>query len=320
MKLNPTEAGTADDRRLLILSDGKPGHVNQSIAFARHLGWQYDLLRVAFKRRVFKGLSYAADRLGIHAPALFTADVPAKKYVAVVSAGSDTYYANRTLAEQLGCKAVAIMLPKGYRLGFDLIVAQQHDDPPRRDTIIRVPINLTYVEPTGLVLPQPGHRYVALVIGGDSAHGKLDAGHLEKQISRVFELFPEHKVWMTTSRRTPTGVENMLRRYRFEQAVYYSQNPVNPIPDYLQHSEYVFLTADSSSMISEAVSFGHSCVEVLPLAERWPENSKFSKLLTALAEAQCLHVFDGSCAACRTKISLAEILNSSVTRLVKAEL
>ena len=130
MKPNPTENKLLNDSRLLILSDGKPGHVNQSIAFARHLGCEYDLVPVRFKRRLYKGLSYLADRFGYYSTNLFNAERLSQRYAAVVSAGSETYYANRTLARQLGCKAIAIMLPQGYRLDFDLIVAQQHDEPP----------------------------------------------------------------------------------------------------------------------------------------------------------------------------------------------
>ena len=37
-------------KRLLILSDGKPGHVNQSIAYAKYLGYGYDLHPVNLKK------------------------------------------------------------------------------------------------------------------------------------------------------------------------------------------------------------------------------------------------------------------------------
>jgi uncharacterized protein len=43
--------------KVLILSDGKPGHVNQSLAYARLLGKPYEIRRVAFKFRIFKALS-----------------------------------------------------------------------------------------------------------------------------------------------------------------------------------------------------------------------------------------------------------------------
>ncbi len=300
------------DKRLLILSDGKPGHVNQSIAFARYLGLPYALHRVSFKYPAGKALSYLLDRVGIYSKQLFITDFQSGEYSAVVSTGSGTYYANRTLARLLGCKSVAVMLPKGYRFVFDLIIAQQHDNPPVRPNIVTVPINLNYVEPQGVVKPQSGNRYIALIIGGDSRHLQMDVAFLQQQVVQILALFPEHEVWLTTSPRTPLAVEQMLRQFSFSRAVYYSAEPVNPIPDFLEYSDYVFLTADSSSMISEAISFGRSCVEVLPPSDHLPEKSKVNKLISILAAQKCLHLFDGSIASCQKKIFLADIFNRQI--------
>ncbi len=74
MKPNPSEHTQNQSKRLLILSDGKPGHVNQSIAFARHLGCDYDVCQVRFKSRWAKGLSYFFDRCGLLICCLFTSD------------------------------------------------------------------------------------------------------------------------------------------------------------------------------------------------------------------------------------------------------
>ena len=308
MKLNRSDHRVETDQRLLILSDTKPGHVNQSIAYARHLGMAYDLVEVTFKYRFFKGLSYLADRLGIYTDWLFDAQLPTFEYAAVVSAGSGTYYANRAVSAQLGCKKIAIMLPKGYRYDFDLIVAQQHDAPPDLDNLVALPIKLTYVEAKGLVQADAAHRYISIVIGGDSKRAVLDENMLRKQVEQIRAQFPAHDFWLTTSRRTSEVVENMLRTFEWSRAVYYSQEPINPIPDFLKHSDYVFITADSSSMISEAVSTGAACIEVLPLSGELHTQDKFSRLLMELTEEQCVHVFDGLCGAARHKIPVSEKL------------
>lgn len=305
MKPNPSDAVLSADRKLLILSDGKPGHVNQAIAFARHLGFDYAVADVRFRNRLCKALSYLLDHCAVYSAFLWQADVPDGDYAAVVSAGSETYYANRSLARRLRCKSVAIMLPKGYRYSFDLIVAQNHDDPPKRGNLLSVPINLTWVEPGGLVTPAAGERIVSLIIGGNSGPRKLDADLLEGQLKKIFSLFPEHSFWLTTSRRTPEHIERMLRQFNFSRAVYYSQEPINPIPDFLAHSEYVFLTGDSTSMISEAVSFGRSSVEILPTAAEPSAGGKMKKFLDALEKHRCLHMFDGRVTEAATKIDLA---------------
>ena len=299
--------------RLLILCDGKPGHVNQSIAFARHLDLEHDLVSVTLQSGFHRLFSYIADFFGLYSESLFSLEtVPEVAYGAVVSAGSGTYYANRTLAKKLGCQSVAIMHPGGYRKNFDLIIVQEHDRPPRRANIVSVPVNLSFIEPQGLVIASQGQKYVAIIIGGSSDHYTIDVGHLKEQINLIFSLFPEHRVWLTTSRRTPPEVDQMLAGFSFDRAVVYSREKINPIPDFLQNSDYVFVTADSSSMISEAVSYGNSFVEILPPPAGLRLKGKFAGLITRLEKLDCLHVFDGQCGNSKHKIDLGEKLRKAL--------
>ncbi|TYP00047.1 hypothetical protein EDC39_101207 [Geothermobacter ehrlichii] len=298
----------SDGLPLLILSDGRPGHVNQSVAFARHLGRDYRLCRVRFRSRWAKGLSYLLDRCGIETAALFDHDEVTGPFAAVVSAGSDTYYANRGLARHLGCKSVAIMLPRGYRLGFDLIVAQEHDNPPRRSNLISLPVNLSWVEPAGHVRPDGEGGIVSVIVGGVSKRGRIDPARLEGQVRKIFDHFPGQTIWLTTSRRTSPAVEAMLRRFPFAYAVFYSERQINPIPDFLLHSDYVFLTDDSTSMISEAVSWGRSRVEILPSADGLPAG-KPGRFLRRLQQGGYLHLFEGEPGCADRKVDLRAMLS-----------
>ena len=58
--------------KILILTDGKAGHENQSRAFARALGREAVIVPVKFKSPLHKALSYLLDHLGIHTLSLFT--------------------------------------------------------------------------------------------------------------------------------------------------------------------------------------------------------------------------------------------------------
>lgn len=294
-------------RKVLILSDGKPGHVNQSIAFAGLLGLEYEIRDTGFRSRGAKALSYLLDRLGLYSGSLFRPVAVEGDYCALVSAGSETYYANRTLARRLGLKSVAIMLPKGYRFDFDLILAQEHDEPPQRQNILPLPINLCRVQPRGVVQPGGKKPRVSVILGGDSKVFRLEAESLRRELEAVFRLFAGGEFLVTTSRRTPEAVEELVRSLPFDQAVIYSERPVNPIPDFLSFSDHVFLTGDSSSMVSEAVSFGSACVEVLPVRSLRPGN-KIERMVARLAQMGCLHLFDGEIGHCRRKIDLADCL------------
>ena len=294
--------------KLLILSDGKPGHLNQSIAFARLLGYDYTVCRVAFAGRLAKGLSYICDRLGIHWPTLFKILDPLPAACgAVVSAGSATYYANRILGRRFGVPSVAIMYPGGYLPDFDLIIAQEHDQPPLRDNIVTIPVNLSAPHPSGLVGKEGDGPTVALIIGGPSRHFRMEEEPLRQQLESVYALFPGGDFLVTTSRRTPAGVERMIEAGPFRYRVIASREAVNPIADFLAIADYVFVTEDSTSMISEAVSYGSARVEVLPL-QRTGERNKVQGMVASLAAGGYLHLFDGTVGECRRKFDLQPLL------------
>lgn len=304
-----------EEERLLILSDGKPGHVNQSIAFAKLLNLGHEIRRVRFKNRFCKALSYLFDRVGLFVPWLFTVDGELPHYSAVASAGSDTYYANRVLSHQSDAHSVAIMLPKGYKYTFDLIIAQRHDRPPAHANILPLPVNLSFPVPAGFVSREDNRSCVSLIIGGSSRHFKMEVDLLKKQLNEILELFPDADLLVTTSRRTPGEVEALINGYPFRYKVIASRDNLNPIADFLSISDYVFVTEDSTSMISEAVSFGHANVEVLPVA-RTGNSKKFGVMLDFLLKSSCLHYFDGTLGKCSKKVDLAEKVNASFSKIL----
>ena len=301
----PAEAGC----KVLILSDGKPGHLNQSLAFARLLQLDYDLVDCRCRNRWAKAASYLLDRLGVHTAALFHVGPHGPQYKAVISAGSETYYANKVLAARLKAKAVAIMLPSGYRLDYDLIVAQEHDRPPQRTNLLCLPVNLAAPSPQGVVDFVAGQQSVGVIIGGPSRHFDLSLEQLREQLESIFSLFPAADLVATTSRRTPPEVEELVAGLPFRRSVLFNREPINPIPDFLAHCKTVFVTGDSTSMVSEAVSFGQAAIEVLPLVPRVAD-SKILRMVQRLEQLGYLHIFDGSLGHCRRKFDQQAILGT----------
>jgi uncharacterized protein len=313
--LNPTSAeASANDSRvqLLILSDGKPGHLNQSLAFARLLGCSYLVRTVQFRCRFFKVLSYLYDRIGIRTESLFAIERPLPACKMIVSAGSETYYANRVLASRNLVRSVVLMWPNGYRPSFDLIVAQLHDLPPMRQNLLAIPVNLSAPEEQGLVGRDGGKSIcIAVIIGGPSRHYHLDAARLKGQLEQVFNAFPGGDFLVTTSRRTPVAVETLIDALPFRYRLVYSRLQLNPIPDFLAIADYVFITEDSTTMISEAVCYGKSRVEILSLEKRG-SRQKVASMVESLSELGCLHRFDGTPGRASRKINLQQLLTDAV--------
>lgn len=292
---------------ILILSDGKAGHENQSVAFARLLNLPFEIRRVHPTSRMSKAASYFFDHVHIRTSRLFHVDGDLPQCRAIVSAGSETYYANRILSQQLGVRSVAIMLPKGYRYAFDLIIAQYHDRPPKRDNILALPVNLNCPEPKGLIAAQNGRPCVSLIIGGSSRHFQMETQRIERQLKQVVSLFPQADFLATTSRRTPPDVEALIEKSPFRYKVIASREDTNPIGDFLAVSDYVFVTEDSTSMISEAVSFGKACIEILPL-KKSGKTSKIRRMIEYLERENYVHVFDGFYGNCCRKFDLKPAL------------
>lgn len=275
------------------------GHLNQSIAFAKYLNAHYEIIPVTFRCKIYKVLSYVLDYFKIYTQALFHVHtLPRTSFDLIVSAGSSTYYANKTLSKKLGIKSVAMMLPQSYRYDFDLIFAQAHDTPPIQPNITVLPANFSFVEPKALFTPHK--KAVGVIIGGNNALFTMSKQRLKQQLDFIFEVFHDYEIAVTTSPRTPKEVETLIASYPFAYSVIFSQNKINPIADFLHHCEVVFITMDSTSMISEAISYGASYVEILPLNDA--KNNKFLTMVQNLEKEGYLHLFDGKMAHKNKKI------------------
>jgi mitochondrial fission protein ELM1 len=273
-------------KKILILSDKKPGHLNQSIAFAKIKGYEYDIVEIENISKIKKLLSYVLDFFGIYLN-IFNLKLSISKYYAVVSTGSNTYYANRYIAQKLDTKSIAIMLPKGFRYsGFDFIIAQEHDSPPSLSNIIITPVNLSYNEPKGYISKDTLTKYVGIIIGGDNKIFTMKKETIKQTLDEVFEKYPEYKKLITTSRRTPKEIEKLCEEYEFDYELIYSKDPsVNPIPDFIDICDVLYITSDSTSMLSEAVANSDAKIEVVML-ESNSVNTKYHKLIDIVRDTK----------------------------------
>ncbi len=274
--------------RVLVLTDGKAGHENQSRAFVRALGRDFDLVEVHFRSPLHKALSYLLDHLGLHTSSLFTlgADLSGP-YAAVVGTGSGTFYAAKTLARRLGTKCGVVLYPRGYRIAtFDCVLAPAFDRPPAAPNVIEIPANLVandaafYAAGTAAFqarhpFPDPNRPVpaVAVVIGGPNACSTMTPDWMRTQLTRIFTEHghpsfrpassPVPEFWVTTSRRTPPAVEAVVRAFPFDYRLLYSEDHFNPIPAFVSLAQTLYVTAESTGMLSEACTFGSAEVRIL---------------------------------------------------------
>ncbi len=304
-------------KKILIVTDDKAGHENQSKALCDALGYSFDLLHTAYPRRLNKALSYAADRLGILTPRLFTAGDVRGDYAAVVCTGSTAFYPGKVIARQLGIPVAALLFPGGYRLDFDCILAPAFDNPPVRANIIPLPVNLTAVNAdfyerairAFLERHTPRQPAVAVIVGGPNPIATMTAAEMRVHLDHLFSATAGRERWVTTSRRTPPEVEALIESYPFDYKLIYSREQFNPIPAFVSLCERLFVTADSTGMLSEAVTRGQAHVEVL-LNLKEP-HSKFARFVNGLVREGSAHIFDGTPGEANRKIALAPAIDQA---------
>ena len=303
-------------RKALILSDGRKGHENQSIAFCELRGLEFCLCKIAYANKLLKLCSYALDFLGfyfkifkcdlggsdtaadlkngsnLNSPALNSPAAPNgtnsdavsdrnlnfADFDLFVGAGSTSYYALKFYARRYAKPSIALMYPKGYRKDFSIIIAGEHDRPKPRANLKISPVSLSFSRPQGLYKPQ--RKAVGFIIGGPNSCFEM-GDEILKQIEDVRAQFADCEFALTTSPRTPRATESALEKLSWDYSVIYSREPVNPIGDFLAQCEWVFISEDSVSMISEAASNGSASVAILSL-KRKDAHNKFDDFISAL--------------------------------------
>ena len=303
-------------RKALILSDGRKGHENQSIAFCELKGLEFCIYKIAYANKLLKLCSYALDFFGLYFK-IFKCDLGGSGMAAdckngsnlnntslnspaasdsanldaasdrnlnfadfdlFVGAGSTIYYALKFYARRYVKPSIALMYPKGYRKDFSVIIAGAHDRPKPRANLKISPVSLSFSRPQGLYKPQ--RKAVGFIVGGPNSCFEM-GDEILKQIEGVRAQFADCEFALTTSPRTPQATESALAKLSWDYSVIYSREPVNPIGDFLAQCEWVFISEDSVSMISEAVSNGSASVAILNL-KRKDAHNKFDDFISAL--------------------------------------
>ena len=234
-------------KRLLILSDGKPGHVKQSEALARQFqnlkeqygrpGMEYptQTLEVRFrsKRRqmLFSWFAlffipWAQGRLRwlkfFFTPETHQALCEASADF-VISAGASLAPLNLCLARDSRAKSVVLMKPN-FPFNFfryDLAVIPAHDRGFIPDRVFRTRLAPGEIDPDKLEeagrrlkknLRAPDRVKWGIFLGGPTRHFKMAAGDVEKLFSHVKRISRETGDYLvTTSRRTPDAVSRLLK-------------------------------------------------------------------------------------------------------------
>jgi mitochondrial fission protein ELM1 len=265
-----------------IISDGKPGHVNQSLGLAEALaraastdihvipalpGWRAWLAWV---------LKRAPGRT------LPTPDL-------IVGAGHATHATLLAARRARGGRSVVLMKPSLPRRWFDLCILPEHDGVPADAHTLVTEGALNRVRPATSRDVSQG----LLLIGGSSPHFEWDSDAVQVQIRSLLARTPESHWTLTTSRRTPADFLAALPQHPNLTLVPYTATSPDWLPAQLARCGTVWVTPDSASMVFEALTAGAD-VGVFDL----PVNptSRVAQAIARLADTQRITRFARWCA------------------------
>ena len=285
-------------QKAIILTDGKAGHENQSKAFARALGLDFELVPVKFKSPLHKALSYLLDRLGVRTVGLLqglddilhSSTPPLTHSSTVIGTGSGTFYAAKALARRIGAKCGVVLYPRGYALSsFDCILAPSFDNPAERPNVVEIPANLVandaefYEKGVASFAARhagPTDNLVGVIVGGPNKCSSMSADWMKARLDEIFAANKGAQMCVTTSRRTPADVEAVVDSYPWDYKLIYSKDHFNPIPAFVKLAKRLYVTAESTGMLSEACTFGSA--EVVALDNLNPGPHKFRRFVENL--------------------------------------
>ena len=278
-------------KKVLILSDGRAGHFNQSLAVAeaiKRLGMIEEIYVEVKVKKLGKYLlrillnSILGQKLFKNRPSLKFIKTFYEGYELngrpdiIISAGKDTSLLNAMLALMYGSTNFFIGNPKklDHRLfsGIISVLDLGFDNQVVLDIAPTRSYNgdITVFSATYEIDPQ--YEYYTLLIGGDGSGYRFEEEDMEQLTAFVNATADKVKWLVTTSRRTSKAYEEkMEREMQAECFIAFNRDPQKVVSGFLELSSAVFVTEESASMVSEGIA---SRKPVITLAPKYYEADK----------------------------------------------
>jgi len=309
-------------KNILVLSDGKLGHVKQSLALCEILKGHWGdkvtvkVVDVRYKTTLLKNLlAWGARMVGARLsrgllPYCLTDEsyhsVDSGAYDMVVSAGSSLAAVNVAVALDNNAKAISVMKPGILPFKkFDAVIVPLHDQASKNPHVVETIGSLNAVTPGSLKddfselckvkkelsdCPSSLEPKIGFLIGGDSKNYFFEKNMLEVVCSQIKMIQKEKdaSLFLTTSRRTSPEItqvlkNNFLNDSRCKLFVEAAlDNPSGTVGGIFYLSNVIVVSGESISMVSEALSSGKAVVVFKPHA--FKENNKVKRFLDFLSQ------------------------------------
>ncbi len=239
----------SNQRRLLVLSDGRAGHLRQlealikiirEVAEEKALEIREDIVKLTFKNKLMKRFQAFCTALAskYHCRGCLwclkrTLDSSVYEKLRrgfadiVISCGSETAYVNFVISSECRAKSIHIMRPGVLSTKrFDLVITPKHDRFPKRRNLVVTQGALNLIdkdylkEQTKKLLQiinydlQTMKLKIGLLIGGDTKNFKLSVEIIRSLIEKLKKILSniDGEIFITTSRRTSEELETLIKK------------------------------------------------------------------------------------------------------------
>jgi len=265
--------------RIWALLGSRRGDNNQVLALAEALGLPFETKQLAYNglHRLPLRLLGATFRTLRHDS---RATVEHEAPDLIIAIGRRSVPVLRAIRARSGgrTKAVHIGYPRVHPRHFDLVITTPQYPVPDAANVLRLPLGL------GRPKEEVPHHWVAsgllealgpprrlLLIGGSTLFWTLDPNDVAEAISKLLDETRSEggSLFLLPSPRTPEDVLAAAHRGLAEGGTSAALVPMEGPPSYrelLQAADRIFVTADSVSMVSEAIATGKK-VGLVPIRE-----------------------------------------------------
>jgi len=271
--------------KAILLTQGMHGMVSQVEGLARALGLSY-------KHQTVKLKSFWNLIPPKFSP--ISENLVKEKFICdsriIISCGRKSVIPSIALKKRLGKEIFTIHVqnPKVSFKHFDLVISPEHDN-IKGDNVITTTGAIHYLtkkemkeNSSYLGLEKEKKKLVAFIIGGPNKYFSYSEQSVHQSFNKIKTLFTpdKYKVIVIPSYRTP---ENIIKKaydtFNFNHHVVREVNK-SAYLSALAISDYVVVTCDSSSMISEAAATGKPVY--IAMMKSLKSNNRFKKFYTKL--------------------------------------
>lgn len=282
---------TASPKNIWIVSEESPGHLSQSVGLAKALsertpvtshtitgrltvrGWIRPLIRFYMGKNA-RPLPPALLKKSVK----FDIQQPQQSPDLIISSGGKSIVPAKYLSQKHHCPYLFIGEHKPYpQHWLDLQVSHKESTSSRNCIIVELiptPVNASMINS----IARPSSKNWAMILGGSSRshpYQEADWIALAKNMNTLAQL---HGIkWMlSTSRRTGADVEHILQKHinptAIQDAIWWSQKPRRELYTFMAHSSFLFVSQDSVTMVTEAVSAGRPVIALRPQNHHFDSN------------------------------------------------